>query len=111
MMNTQLSIDNYKVMWVIGALQRLATLGVIGPDIPLKLTSGAVDDYLHIDEYRQLLFESDFEIASIFTAIVNSECDPEVHNPDDNKPLIELLLEYKNNRTKIVKYALSQQII
>lgn len=98
-------------MWIIGALQRLATLGVIGSDIPLKLTSDAVEDYLYIDEHRQLLFESDFEIASIFTAIVSSECDPEVQNPDDTKPLIELLLEYKNNRTKVVKYALSRQII
>ena len=111
MMNTQLPIDECKVMWVIGALQRLATLGMIGPDIPLKLTSDAVDDYLYIDEYRQALFESDLEIASIFTTIVSSECDPEVQNSDDIKPLIELLLEYKNNRTKIVKYALSQQFI
>jgi len=30
---------------------------------------------------------------------------------DDTKPLIELLLQYKNNRTEIVKYALSQQVI
>lgn len=111
MMNAQLSVDECKIMWVVGALERLATLGLIGPDIPLKLTSNAVEDYLYIDEHRKLLFESDFEIASIFTELVNDECDPELQNPEDTKPLIELLLEYKNNRTQIVKYALSHQTI
>jgi len=108
-MNAQLSIDECKVMWVVGALERLATLGLIGPDIPLQLTGSALDDYLQIDEHRELLFESDFEIASIFTAIVNDES--KNTDPDEIKPLIELLLEYKNNRTEIVKYALSHQSI
>lgn len=94
-------------MWVVGALERLATLGLIGADVPLKLSADAVEDYLEIDEHRELLFESDFEIASIFTALANDEA--ENTNPDDIKPIIELLLEYKDNRTEIVKYALSTQ--
>jgi len=106
-----LSIDECKVMWVVGALQRLATLGLIGPDIPLKLTPDAVDDYIQIDEHRELLFESDFEIASIFTALADDECDPELQDPEDYKPIINLLVEYKDNRTEIVKYALSQQLV
>ena len=110
-MNTELSIGECKVMWVVGALERLATLGLIGPDIPLKLTGNAVEDYLQIDEHRELLFESDFEIASIFTALANDECDPDIQDPDDIKPIIDLLLEYKDNRTEIVKYALSQQFV
>lgn len=108
-MNAQLSIDECKVMWVVGALERLATLGLIGPDVPLKLSADAVEDYIQIDEHRELLFESDFEIASIFTELANDEA--ENTNPDDIKPIIELLLEYKNNRTEIVKYALSHQLI
>lgn len=96
-------------MWVVGALERLATLGLIGPDVPLKLSADAVEDYIQIDEHRELLFESDFEIASIFTELANDEA--ENTNPDDIKPIIELLLEYKNNRTEIVKYALSHQLI
>jgi len=83
-------------------------LGLIGADIPLKLTANAVEDYLEIDEHRELLFDSDFEIASIFNAIANDETDTD---PDDIKPMIELLLEYKNNRTEVVKYALSQQFV
>jgi hypothetical protein len=109
-MMTQLSIGECKVMWVVGALQRLATLGMIGPDIPLKLTAEAVDDYLEIDNHRNILFESDFEIASIFTALAKDECDEEP-SPEDTEAIIELILEYKNNRTEIVKFALSHQSI
>ncbi len=109
-MNAQLSIGECKVMWVVGALQRLATLGMIGPDIPLKLTPEAVDDYLEIDNHRNILFESDFEIASIFTALAKDECDEEPE-PDDVEAIIDLILEYKNNRTEIVKFALSNQVI
>ena len=108
-MNAQFSIDECKVMWVVGALERLATLGLIGDNIPLQLSSNAVEDYLEIDEHRELLFESDFEIASIFTALAKDES--EDTDPDDIKPIIELLLEYKDNRTEIVKYALSHQTI
>lgn len=108
-MNAQLTVDECKVMWVVGALERLATLGLIGADVPLKLSADAVEDYLEIDEHRELLFESDFEIASIFTALANDES--EDTDPDDIKPIIDLLLEYKDNRTEIVRYALSQQLI
>lgn len=109
-MNKELSIDECKVMWVVGALERLATLGLIGPDIPLKLTSDALENYLEIDEHRELLFESDFEIASIFNALANDECDPELQNPEDSKPIINLLIDYRDNRTEIVKYALEHQM-
>jgi len=109
-MNAQMSISECKVLWVVGALERLATLGLIGPDIPLKLSSNALESYLEIDEHRELLFDSDFEIASIFNALANDECDPELQNPEDSKPIIKLLLEYKDNRTEIVKYALSHQL-
>ena len=109
-MMTELSIGECKVMWVVGALQRLATLGMIGPDIPLKLTPEAVDDYIEIDNHRNILFESDFEIASIFEELAKDECDEEPE-PDDIEAIVDLILEYKNNRTEIVKFALSHQSI
>ncbi len=107
-MNRNLSVDECKVVWVVGALQRLATLGMIGPDIPLQLTADAVDDYVQIDNHRNILFESDFEIAKIFKSLAECECDPEPE-PEDIDAIVDLILEYKNNRTKIVKYALSHQ--
>lgn len=105
-----MSVGECKVMWVVGALERLATLGMIGADIPLRLTADAIDDYMEIDNHRNILFESDFEIASIFNALAKDECDEEP-NPDDTEAIVELILEYKNNRTEIVKYALSHQVI
>lgn len=105
-MNTALSIADCKVMWVIGAAERLATLGLIGGDIPLRLTPEAIDQYLELDEYRNILFESDFEVAQIFKCIAETESHEEI-DKEDMDQLVFLLLEFKNNREKIVKYALT----
>lgn len=99
-----------KVMWVVGAAERLATLGMLSSDIPLKLTPDVVDDYIEIDNHRNLLFPDDFEIAQIFLAIAKSENQHEVSD-DEMNDVIKLILEYKNNRTEIVKYALSHQTV
>ena len=109
-MNRNFSVDECKVMWVVGAAERLATLGMLSPDIPLHLTADAVDDYLEIDNHRDILFDNDFEIASIFNALAQIGNEEEV-NPDDLRSVVDLILEYKNNRTEIVKYALSHQTV
>jgi hypothetical protein len=109
-MNRNLSIDECKVLWVVGAAERLATLGMLSPNIPLHLSSDAVDDFIEIDNHRDILFNSDFEIASIFNALAESENEDEV-DPDELRSVVDLILEYKNNRTEIVKYALSHQTV
>ena len=109
-MNAQLSIDECKVMWVVGAAERLATMGLLSPDIPMKLTSDAVDDFIEIDNDVDLLFPNEFEIAQIFKEIANSHNEYEVDSEDTNQ-VIRLILEYKNNRTELMKYALSHQTI
>jgi hypothetical protein len=109
-MNAQLSIDECKVMWVVGAAERLATMGLLSPDIPMKLTADAVDDFIEIDNDVDLLFPNEFEIAQIFKEIANSHNEYEVDNEDTNQ-IIRLILEYKNNRTELMKYALSHQTI
>jgi hypothetical protein len=103
-----LTVNECKVLWVVGAAERLATLGLLSPDIPMKLTAEAVDDFIEIDENVNLLFPNDFEIASIFRQIASSENEYEVDKEDTNQ-IIRLILEYKNNRTELVKYALSHQ--
>ena len=105
-----LTIPEMKLLWVIGAAERLATLGMLSPDIPVKLSADAVDNFIEIDEYRNLLFPNDFEIAQIFKAIARSENEFEVEEKEINQ-IIDLILEYKNNRTEIVKYALSHQTV
>lgn len=104
-----LSVNECKVLWVVGAAERLATLGLLSPDVPMKLTAEAVDDFIEIDENVNLLFPNDFEIASIFRQIASSENEYEVDKEDTNA-VIRLILEYKNNRTELVKYALSHAI-
>ena len=103
-----LTANDYKVMWVVGALERLATLGLIGAEIPLQLTPDSIDLYVEIDNYRQHLFQSDIEIVTIFSTIAREETE----TPDEDiEAVVNLLLEYKNNRTEIVKYALSHQVV
>lgn len=101
-----LTVNECKVLWVVGAAERLATLGLLSPDIPMKLTAEAIDDFIEIDENVDLLFPNDFEIASIFRQIASSENEYEVDKEDTNQ-IIRLILEYKNNRTELVKYAFS----
>jgi hypothetical protein len=109
-MTTNFSVDDCKVLWVVGALERLATLGVLNSDVPLTLTQDAIDDYISIDNDRQYLFESDFEIAQIFRAVANVSNERDV-DEDDMCSVIELLLHYKNDREELVKYALSQSFV
>jgi len=109
-MNRNLSVDECKVLWVVGAAERLATLGMLSPDIPLRLSSDAVDNFIQIDNHRDILFKSDFEVASIFNELAESENAEEVA-PEDMRQIVHLILEYKNNRTQLVKYALSHQTV
>jgi hypothetical protein len=109
-MISNFSLGQCKVLWVIGALERLATLGMLNSDIPLKISADVIDDYLEIDNDRQYLFESDFEIAQIFRCIANEHNDGE-ENEEDICSVIELLLNYKNDREELVKYALSASFV
>jgi len=109
-MKMYLTVPQMKVMWIVGAAERLATLGMLSSDIPLKLTPDAVDDYIEIDNHRNLLFPDDFEIEQIFRIIAKAENECEVSD-DDMNDIIKLILEYKNNRTELMKYALSHQTV
>ena len=103
-----LSISESKIIWVVGAAERLATLGLLSPDIPTRLTADAIDDFIEIDRDVDLLFSSDYEIASVFRQIASMFNEREV-DEDDVRSVVNLILEYKNNRTNLVKYALSHK--
>ena len=107
-MKMQLTIPEMKVMWIVGAAERLATLGLLSSDIPVKLTADAVDYFIEIDNHRNLLFSNDFEIEQIFKVIAKAESYEEVPDNVMNQ-IVKLILEYKNNRTELVKSALSYQ--
>lgn len=99
-----MTIDEMKVLWVVGALERLGTLGMLNPDVPYKLTSDAIDSFVAIDDLRDKLFPYEEEIGFIFKSLSNNLDAPAQEDEVDD--IIELILEYKNNRTEMFKYAM-----
>ena len=104
-----LSVEECKVLWVVGAAERLATLGLLSPDIPTRLTTDAIENFIEIDRDVDLLFSSDYEVASVFREIASVVNEREV-DENDMRSVVNLILEFKNNRTNLVKYALSHQL-
>lgn len=101
-----LSVTECQILWVVGAAERLATLGMFGGDVPLRIPNSRIELYLELDEQRDLLFESNFEIYKIFKSLVE-EYQEEETDSEDLQQMVDLLVEYKENRTELVKYALS----
>ena len=104
-----LSVEECKVLWVVGAAERLATLGLLSPDIPTRLTTDTIENFIEIDRDVDLLFSSDYEVASVFREIASVVNEREV-DENDMRSVVNLILEFKNNRTELVKYALSHQL-
>lgn len=104
----ELNTFDYKIIWIVGAAERLASMGLLC-ETPLRISPDAVDLFLEADRNVNLIFESDFEIAQMFTSLIRDQ-DDEVEQADvDN--LVNLMLEYKNNRYKLMKYSLCHQSI
>lgn len=106
--STSYSIQD-KLLWMVGALERLATLGLLNPDVPMKVSSSAIDRYLSLDEDRDNLFQDELEFASILVSLVKSESDP-VPSDDEIVDLCELVSQYRDNREETVKFALSHKM-
>lgn len=109
-MTKQLSRLEAQVMWVVGAAERLATLGVFDGNVPLRIASNAIDEFLLIDEYRNRVFESDEQVAEIFKTMARCESEEEIDDESMNT-MVDLILDYKNDRERLVKYALSHQMV
>ncbi len=97
-----------KILWVVGALERLATLGLLDSNVPVRVSSKGIDRYLNLDENRDNLFENEFEFVSILTSMIKSESDP-VPSEDEIVCIAKLLIQYRDNREETVKFALSHQ--
>lgn len=105
-----LNINQLKVIWIVGATERLATLGFLSPDVPLQLSQSCIDIFLEADNLRNKLFSNETEIGEIFSIMARKESEEEISD-DDLRQMVRLLLEYKNNRTEMVKYALSHSCV
>jgi len=98
-----------KLLWIIGALERLATLELLDSNVPVKVSTNAIDRYLNLDENRNDLFEDDYEVVSCLVGIIQEESDP-VPSNEEIAVIAVLLMQYKNNREEMVRFALSRNI-
>ena len=103
-----LDIRESQVLWIFGAMERLATLGLLQPT-PYQVSQKAIDIFLVLDESRDSLFSSDNEMKELLSVLLKAE------NGLEDKELLEnmfvLVKDYKNDREKIVKFALSHKQI
>lgn len=99
-MKTAFSLSELQVLWVVGALERLATLGVL-QDTPLQVSPDAIDLFLDLDENVKYLFADDEELKELTKVIIESES--KQTSKEDINHILDYIVEYKNNRTKLVK--------
>ena len=94
-----------QLVWLVGAIERLATLGLV-EETPIKLNNEkAIDLFLEIDKSCHVLFKDDYELAQILNHVVKKTSKEEIDANVVNA-LVELILEYKNNRYKLAQRAL-----
>lgn len=92
-----------QIFWIIGALERLATLGFI-QEPPYQVSQMGIDMFVQLDELRDKLFVDNEEMKNILSVMLKSENG--VHNEDLLDGMYVLLKDYKDDRSRIVKYAL-----
>ena len=107
---SKLTVTDYKVIWVVGATERLATLGLFSPNVPLKLSMQTVDLFVEIDKHRNRLFDGDYEVEYIFKTMAKAESSGDIDENELNM-MTKLVLEFKNNRTELCRKALSSLVV
>jgi len=103
-MNEQLTLNECKMLWIFGALERLQSLGFMNGPM-YRVAPKAIDMFIEIDECRHFLFPNDEEVLDLFELVVKMESEEEPDEIEMNQ-LCELVLEYKNNRDVMMKFAL-----
>ena len=98
------TIECNQVLWVVGAIERLATLGML--ETPLVVSSGAIDLFIDLDDARYVLFPDNQVITEIVGTLIY-DYNRSV-NVDLTEGITHLVLDYKDNRDRIMKYALDK---
>tara|TARA_B100000085_G_scaffold258990_1_gene261462 strand:- start:374 stop:703 length:330 start_codon:yes stop_codon:yes gene_type:complete len=94
-----------QILWICGAAERLVGLGLLS-STPIVVNPDAIDTYLSVDEYRDYLFDDNNEMIHILRIIYqrfNEEVDEEQF-----RMLANMLIEYKEDRAGIVRFALEE---
>lgn len=95
-MSLKFTKSHYQILWIVGAFERLSTLGLI-EEVPLG--------FVELDEIRDQLI-TDEELKELVPYLIQETSNDVVSN-EDVECLIKLILEFKNNRTEVVKYGLN----
>ena len=103
-MNEQLTLNECKMLWIFGALERLQSLGFMNGPM-YRVAPKAIDLFVEIDEYRHFIFPDDADVIDLFKLVVKMESEEQPDEVEMNQ-LCKLLLEYKNNRDVMMKFAL-----
>ena len=96
-----LNLEQKRIMWVVGSLERLGGLGYF-KEIGYKVGKDCIDLYWELDDIRDYLFESNDQIFTILIALLG-ESNMAL---EDIKKIYDLVIEYKEDRKKVVTYAM-----
>jgi hypothetical protein len=94
-----------RIIWVVGALERLARLGFFD-EIGYTISDDLIDFYYDLDETREYLFDHDQEIMSILIALM------EESNLSSTvvQEIYQLVVNYKNERNHVFSYAMEKMV-
>jgi hypothetical protein len=95
------SLEEKKIIWVVGSLERLAGLGYFS-EVGCKVNEDIVDLYWELDDIRDYIFDDEKEIFSILISVL----DESNMDLDEIKEIYNLIVTYKNNRNKVFGYAM-----
>lgn len=95
-----------QIFWAFGVFERLANLGYI-ENPPFHIAEDKIDFFLEIDDYCKILFDNDEEFNSLIRLVCK---DAGVTDDEEVDTVTQLARDYKDNRSRLVKFALDQNL-
>lgn len=98
------SLEEKRILWVIGSLEKLGGLGFFS-SIPLKISESSLDVYWEIDDLRESLISKEDIKQILYCLVIEGELEVE-----DFEVIYQLLITYYENREKIFSYGMKSII-
>lgn len=95
-----------QIFWAFGVLERLANLGYIC-NPPFHIAPEKIDFFLELDSYCKILFNDEEEFSSIMRLVCK---DAGVETEEQVSQITDLARDYKDNRDRLVKFALANNL-
>lgn len=97
------STGEMRAIWVVGALERLGGFGYFN-EIGFRVPD--VDLFLKIDGIREFLFSSKEDFLYCVLAVLEGSC----FSDTELEEIFELMIDYKENREKVIRYAMENYV-